>query len=44
VVAHRVGDGQVIGFVDNLNFRGYWYGSSKVFANAIYLTDLIQAR
>lgn len=44
VVAHRLGDGQVIGFVDNLNFRGYWYGSSKVFANAIYLSDLIQAR
>lgn len=44
VVAHKVGEGQVIGFVDNLNFRGYWYGSSKVFANAIYLADLIEAR
>lgn len=44
VVAHRLGEGQVIGFVDNLNFRGYWYGSSKVFANAIYLADFIQAR
>ena len=44
VVAHRVGKGRVIGFVDNLNFRGYWYGSSKVFANAIYLDDFINVR
>jgi hypothetical protein len=44
VIAHRLGNGRVIGFVDNMNFRGYWYGTSKVFANAIYLADFIQAR
>ncbi|WP_100642437.1 M14 metallopeptidase family protein [Alteromonas facilis] len=43
-VAHRVGQGRVIGFADNLNFRGYWYGTSKVFANAIYMAELINAR
>lgn len=44
VVAHSFGRGQVIGFVDNMNFRGYWYGTSKLFANAIYMSPLIQTR
>lgn len=44
VVAHRVGQGRVIGFVDNMNFRGYWYGTSKLFANAIFMSNLIDAR
>lgn len=43
-VAHRVGNGRVIGFADNLNFRGYWYGTSKVFANAIYMSALVEVR
>ncbi|MBT0587878.1 peptidase M14 [Alteromonas sp. SM 2104] len=44
VIAHRLGRGEIIGFVDNLNFRGYWYGTSKVFANAIYMAEFIEAR
>ena len=42
-VAHRLGNGRVIGFADNLNFRGYWYGTSKVFANAVYMSGLVDA-
>ncbi|MDM7862053.1 M14 family metallopeptidase [Alteromonas sp. ASW11-36] len=44
VIAHSFGQGQVIGFVDDMNFRGYWYGTSKLFANAIYMSSLIQTR
>lgn len=32
----RNGKGVVIGFVDNPVFRGYWWGTSKLFANAVF--------
>jgi hypothetical protein len=32
-----IGSGTVILFVDNPNFRGYWYGTNRLFLNAIYL-------
>ena len=35
-IAQPQGNGLVIGFVDNTQFRGYWYGTSKLMANAIY--------
>ncbi|GEA09751.1 M14 metallopeptidase family protein [Alteromonas sp. KUL49] len=37
VVTTRVGNGLVIGFVDNTQFRGYWHGTNKMMANAIYM-------
>ena len=40
-IAERVGNGMVIRFADNLNFRGYWYGTNKVYLNAIYLSQII---
>ena len=30
------GKGKVIGFTDNLNFRAFWYGTNKLFMNAIF--------
>ncbi|MEW9797764.1 M14 metallopeptidase family protein [Alteromonas sp. CYL-A6] len=42
VVAERKGRGVVIGFTDNTQFRGYWYGTSKLMANAIYQSALIR--
>uniref|UniRef100_UPI00404AF972 M14 metallopeptidase family protein n=1 Tax=Fulvivirga sp. TaxID=1931237 RepID=UPI00404AF972 len=30
------GGGRVIGFTDDLNFRAFWYGTNKVFLNAIF--------
>ena len=39
---HRKGKGQVISFVDNPNFRGYWYGTEKVFMNAIFYGRFIR--
>ena len=35
-IANNVGKGTVIFFVDNPNFRSYWYGATKLFMNAIY--------
>jgi len=36
VVAQRVGGGQVVSFTDNPNFRAFWYGTNKLFLNAIF--------
>ncbi|WP_235296858.1 M14 metallopeptidase family protein [Portibacter marinus] len=35
------GRGKVICFADNTNFRGYWYGSNKLLANAIFFGQII---
>ncbi|GGD77127.1 M14 family metallopeptidase [Lacimicrobium alkaliphilum] len=43
IVAHKLGRGKVIGVTDNLSFRGYWYGTSRILSNAIYLSDFIDA-
>lgn len=44
VVAHRLGQGRVIGFVTNPNFRGYWYGTSRLLSNAIFMSSFIDAQ
>jgi hypothetical protein len=36
IVAHNYGKGRVIGSTDNLAFRGYWLGSSKLIANSLF--------
>ena len=36
VRAARVGAGSVICMVDNPNFRGVWYGTNRLYTNAIY--------
>ncbi|MFT6268135.1 MAG: hypothetical protein ACJAVV_000940 [Alphaproteobacteria bacterium] len=41
IVAVKKGRGSVIGFVDNVHFRGYWDGTNKLTANALYLSDLM---
>jgi hypothetical protein len=41
VFVDRQGRGKIIGLVDNPNFRGYWWGSSKLFANAIFMGQTI---
>lgn len=41
IVVKPVGKGMVIGFVDNIHFRGYWDGTNKLMANSIYMAPLI---
>ncbi len=36
-----IGRGNVIMFVDNPNFRGMWYGTNKLFLNALFLGNLV---
>jgi len=36
VMTANKGKGLVIGFVDNTQFRGYWYGTDKLLSNAIF--------
>lgn len=41
VVAKPLAEGAIIGFVDNIHFRGYWDGTNKLMANAIYMSVLM---
>ncbi len=41
VIASRLGRGVVIHLVDDPNFRAYFYGSSRLFLNAIFLSGMI---
>jgi hypothetical protein len=42
VVISSMGSGRVISFVDNPNFRAFWYGKNKMFANALFFGHIIQ--
>jgi hypothetical protein len=41
VIAVKQQQGVVIGFVDNVHFRGYWDGTNKLTANALYMSPLL---
>ncbi len=34
-----LGKGKVIALTDNTNFRAFWYGTNRLLANALYLSD-----
>ena len=38
---HKIGSGIVISIMDNTNFRGVWFGTNKIFGNAIFFGDII---
>lgn len=40
LITSRMGGGNVIMFADNPNFRGMWYGTNKLFLNAIFLGNM----
>lgn len=37
--AQHLGKGRVLVFTDNTNFRAFWYGTNKLFMNAIFFGD-----
>ncbi len=41
LIISKIGTGRVIVFADNPNFRGTWYGTNKLFLNAIFLGNNI---
>lgn len=41
LLASKIGNGRVVLFADNPNFRGSWYGTNRLFLNALFLGDKI---
>ena len=37
LIVSKIGSGRVVLFADNPNFRGSWYGTNKLFLNALFL-------
>lgn len=42
LLVSRVGAGRAILFVDNPNFRGFWYGTNRLFFNAIFFGNQVR--
>ena len=42
LLVSKSGMGRVVMFADNPNFRGSWYGTNRLFLNAIFLGDKIR--
>ena len=42
VLIHGSGSGRVILLADNPNFRGFWYGTNRLFFNSIFLGSLMR--
>ncbi|MEM1175126.1 MAG: M14 family zinc carboxypeptidase [Pseudomonadota bacterium] len=43
LVAQRSGRGAIILFADNPNFRGYWYGTNRLFLNSLFFSTAFDA-
>lgn len=43
ILVSSEGAGRIILFSDNPNFRGFWYGTNKLFLNALFFGPLITA-
>lgn len=41
IIVSRYGGGRVVAMTDNPNFRAFWYGTNKLFANAIFFGQTI---
>ena len=39
ILATRSGRGSIVAFMDNPNFRAFWYGTSRLFMNAVFFGD-----
>ncbi len=44
IMAHNSGYGRVIASSENLTFRGYWLGTSKIVANALFFAKSFSAQ
>lgn len=43
VTISKFGKGRVVAFTDNPNFRGFWYGTNKLFMNALFFGQTISS-
>lgn len=39
IIARKSGSGSVILFLDDPNFRGHWWGTARIFLNAVFFGD-----
>ena len=44
IIVEKSGSGRIILMADNPNFRAFWYGTNKLFLNALFFGDLIDAQ
>ena len=42
VTVQSIGKGKLIGFHETMNFRGFWMGTHKLFANAVFFGGIIR--
>ena len=42
LIVSRIGNGRVVMFAENPNFRGSWYGTNRLFLNGIFLGQKIR--
>jgi Zinc carboxypeptidase len=42
IIVSKINKGRVVMFADNPNFRGSWYGTNKLFMNAVFFGSLIK--
>ncbi len=40
----HLGKGRIVAFTDNPNFRAFWYGTNKLFLNALFFGPTIEAK
>jgi len=40
IIAQRSGSGRVVAFADNPNFRAFWFGTNRLFLNAIFFGSI----
>lgn len=43
VIVEESGRGRIISIQDNTNFRGVWYGTNKIFANAVFFGHVLSS-
>jgi hypothetical protein len=41
IIALSSGGGKLVHIADNPNFRAFWYGTNKIFANALFFTNAL---
>ncbi len=41
ITAQRSGSGRIVAFADNPNFRAFWFGTNRLFLNAIFFGAII---
>jgi len=41
IVISAVGQGMIVSFTDDPNFRGFWYGTNKLFLNSLFFGRII---